>query len=110
MRRFESCCLRKILRIRWQQHVTEEEVRRRSEQESVIQKIKIKRWTYFGRGLCTPDGRVPKDCLNPLSSDVSYMVHIIPTIASTPVAEVLIGDQRVAGNREDLGLGTPTEE
>ena len=63
VRRFESNCLRKK-RIRWQQHVTEGEARRKSGQESVIEKIRRRRWMYFGPVLCMPDGRLPKECLN----------------------------------------------
>ena len=44
--------------------MTEGEVRRRSGQESVIGKIRRRRWMHFGHILPMPDGRLPKECLN----------------------------------------------
>ena len=64
VRRFESNCLRKIMKIRWYEHVNEEELRRRSGQQSVVEKIKIARWKWYGHVLRMSDERLPKQALN----------------------------------------------
>ena len=64
VRRFESNCLRKILKIRWYDHVSEEELRRRTGQQSVVEKIKIARWKWYGHVLRMPDERIPKQALD----------------------------------------------
>ena len=51
MRRFESNCLRRIMKIQWYDHVSEEELRRRTGQQSVVDKIKIARWKWYGHAL-----------------------------------------------------------
>ena len=43
VRSFESNCLRKILNLRWFDHISEEQVRERSGQPSVIEKIRYHR-------------------------------------------------------------------
>ena len=43
MKRFESNRLRKIVKIKWERHIAEEKVRKRSGQASVIKKMNIKR-------------------------------------------------------------------
>ena len=63
MRRFESNCLRKIMKVRWYQHVSEEEIRGRSGQPSIIGKMKTRRWLYFGHVLRMPEGRLPLECI-----------------------------------------------
>ena len=63
LRRFESNCLRKIMGIKWYDHVTEDEVRRRSGQPSVIQKMKTHRWRYFGHVLRMNEERLPRQTL-----------------------------------------------
>ena len=64
IRVFESNCLRKIMDIKWYEHVTEEEVRRRSGQKSVIEKMRIRRWSYFGHALRMGEERLPKQVLS----------------------------------------------
>ena len=64
LRVFESNCLRKIMNIKWYEHVTEEEVRRRSGQQSVIQKWKTQRWRYYGHVLRMSEERLPKQVLS----------------------------------------------
>ena len=63
IRRFESGCLRKILKIRWFDMVSEEELRRRTGQQSVIEKLRISRWRWYGHVLRMPDQRIPKQAL-----------------------------------------------
>ena len=60
---FESNCLKKTLYINWYEHVTEEEVRIRSGQKSVIQNMRTKRWSYYGHVLRMRDERLPKQTL-----------------------------------------------
>ena len=43
--------MRKSMDIKWDEHVTEEEVRRRSGQQSVIDKLSTHRWRYYGHFL-----------------------------------------------------------
>ena len=43
IRRFESGCLQKIMNVQGYKHVSEEEIRRKSGQRSVIEKIKQNR-------------------------------------------------------------------
>ena len=64
MRTFESNCLRKIMKIRWYEHVSEEELRLRTNQQSVIEKIKITRWKWYGHVLRMSDERLPKQVLD----------------------------------------------
>ena len=60
LRVFESNCVRKIMNIKWY----EEEVRRRSGQQSVIQKWEIQRWRYYGHMLRKSEERLPKQALS----------------------------------------------
>ena len=60
VRRFESGCLRKILHVRWFDHVSEDEIRRRSGKRSVIERIKENRWKWYGHVLRMPENRLPK--------------------------------------------------
>jgi hypothetical protein len=62
-RRFESNCLRKIMKIKWYEHVSEEEVRRRSGQQSVVEKIRYHRWRYYGHVLRMDEDRLPRQIL-----------------------------------------------
>ena len=64
LRVFESNCLRKIMNIKWYEHVSEEEVRVRSGQQSVIQKLRTQRWRYYGHVLRMGDERLPKQVLS----------------------------------------------
>ena len=64
VRRFESNCLSRILKVRWFDLVSEEELRRRTGQQSVIEKIKIARWKWYGHVLRISDDRIPKQALD----------------------------------------------
>ena len=63
LRRFESNCLRKIMKIRWYDHISEEELRLRSGQESVVKKLGRNRWRYLGHVLRMDDSRLAKQVL-----------------------------------------------
>ena len=64
LRIFESNCLRRIMNIKWYEHITEEEVRRRSGQPSVVQKLRHQRWRYYGHVLRMGEERLPKQVLS----------------------------------------------
>ena len=51
LRVFESNCLRNIINIRWYEHITEEEVRTRSGQQNIVQRMRLQRWRYNGHAL-----------------------------------------------------------
>ena len=59
LRVYENNCIRKRMNIKWLEHVTEEKVRRRSGQRSVIQRMKTEIWRYYGRVLRTSEERLP---------------------------------------------------
>ena len=64
MRSFESNCLRRIMKIKWYDGDSEEELRRRTSQQSVVEKIKIARWKWYSPALRMPDERLPKQALS----------------------------------------------
>ena len=63
VRRFESICLRKILNIRWYDMVSEQELRRRTGQQTITEKLRINRWRWYGHVLRMPEQRTPKQAL-----------------------------------------------
>ena len=63
VRRFESGCLRKIMKIRWFDRVSEEELRRRTGQQTITEKLRITRWRWYGHVLRMPEQRIPKQAL-----------------------------------------------
>ena len=63
LRRFESGCLRKIMKIRWFDMVSEEELRARTGQKSVIERLRTCRWRWYGHVLRMPEERIPKEAL-----------------------------------------------
>ena len=64
VRRFESGCLRKIMKIRWFDMVSENELRERRGQQSVIERLRISRWRWYGHILRMQQGRIPKEALH----------------------------------------------
>ena len=64
LRVFESNCLRKIIDIRWYEHITEEEVRTRSGQQNIVQRMRLQRWRYYGHALRMDEERLPKQLLS----------------------------------------------
>ncbi|XP_060570017.1 uncharacterized protein LOC132728386 [Ruditapes philippinarum] len=63
LRGFESRCLRRILKIRWQQHVTNVEVNRRSGITNIVQEVKSRRWRWLGHVLRMNTQRHPHKVL-----------------------------------------------
>ena len=61
--RFESVCLRKIMKIRWFDIVSEVELRRRTGRKTVTEKLRINRWRLYGHVLRMPEQRTPKQAL-----------------------------------------------
>ena len=64
VRRFESGCMRKMLNIRWSDYVSEDDLRRRTGQPSVIGVIKRRRWKWYGHVLRMPPCRLPKQAIS----------------------------------------------
>ena len=48
LRGFEGRCLRRILRIRWEQRVTNKEISRRIGINNIVEDVKQRRWRWFG--------------------------------------------------------------
>ena len=63
MRRLESECLRKIMKIRWFDRVSEKELRRRTGQQTITEKLRITRWRRYGHVLRMPQQRIAKQAL-----------------------------------------------
>ena len=55
VRRFERGCLRNILKIRWFEIVSEEELRRRTWQPYIIEKLRVNRSIWYGHVLRMPE-------------------------------------------------------
>ena len=56
-------CVRYLLHVRWYDHVSEAEIRRRSGLRSIIQRIKENRWKWYGHVLRMPENRLPKQSI-----------------------------------------------
>ena len=56
---FENICLRRILKISWQQKITNREIRLKTNQLIVTEVLKKRRWTYLGHVLRMPEDRLP---------------------------------------------------
>ena len=63
VRRFERGCLRNILKIRWFEIVSEEELRRRTGQLAIIEKLRVNQWRLYGHVLRMPEERISKQAL-----------------------------------------------
>ena len=63
MRGFEGRCLRRILHIKWQDHVSNEEVKRRTGVNSINEEVKRRRWTWLGHCLRMTKSRLPNAAL-----------------------------------------------
>lgn len=61
---FQSKCLRQILKIRWQDHVSNESVMERAGIEMMSKEVKKKRWKYIGHVLRREQGN---DCTTALT-------------------------------------------
>ena len=63
LRGFEGRCLRRILRIHWEQRITNEEISRRTRVNSIIKEIKKRRWKWLGHILRMDRNRRPQAAL-----------------------------------------------
>ena len=63
LRGYEGRCLRRILQIRWQQHVTNVEVSRRTGINSIVDEVKRRRWSWLGHALRMNKNRHPHTVL-----------------------------------------------
>jgi hypothetical protein len=61
---FISRYLRKILRIRWPETITNEELWERSGQKPLNRQIKKRKWSWIGHSLPKPSGITEKDALD----------------------------------------------
>ena len=60
---FDQRCLRRILRVRWQQRVSNAEIRRRSQQEALSVKTRKARLRWFGHVSRMEGGRIAKQAM-----------------------------------------------
>ena len=63
LRGFEGRCLRRILKLHWQQHVTNEEVSRRTGINNIVAEVRQRRWRWLGHVLRMPKSRYPHTAL-----------------------------------------------
>ena len=59
LRGFEGRCLRRILKIRWQQKITNEEISQITGINSITSELKQRRWKWMGHVLRMPKTRHP---------------------------------------------------
>jgi hypothetical protein len=64
MQAFINTCLRKILRIRWLETVTNEELWERTGQKPLDRQIEKRKWSWIGHTLRKPSGITEKDVLD----------------------------------------------
>jgi hypothetical protein len=64
MQAFINRCLRKILRIRWPEIITIEELWERTGQKPLDRQIKKRKWSWIGHTLCKPLEITEKDALD----------------------------------------------
>ncbi|XP_068680188.1 two pore channel protein 1-like [Montipora foliosa] len=64
LRGFEGRCLRRILKVRWQEKVSNEEIWRRTGMNNIVLEVKRRRWTWLGHVLCMKKGRHPLEALS----------------------------------------------
>lgn len=57
---FDNRCLRRILRVRWFQHVRNTDIRRRTNQPAASLLLKVRRLRWYGHVVRMEDGRLPK--------------------------------------------------
>ena len=60
---FEGRCLRRILRIRWEQRVTNKEISRRTGINNIVKDVTQRRWRWFGHVLRMNKNRHPSAAL-----------------------------------------------
>ena len=64
LRGFEGRCLRRILKVRWQEKVCNEEIWRRTGMNNIVLEVKRRRWTLLGHVLRMKKGRHPLEALS----------------------------------------------
>ena len=64
LRGFEGRFLRRILKIRWQDRVSNEEIWRRTGMGGIVLEVKRRRWTWLGHVLRMKKGRHPLEALS----------------------------------------------
>ena len=60
---FQHKCLRRLLKIYWPMHVSNEEVRRRANTETISELVRKRRWTWIGHVLHVDNSRLPRVAL-----------------------------------------------
>ena len=63
LRGFEGRCLRRILRIHWEQHITNKEISRRTGIDNIVDEVKRRRWRWLGHVLRMAKTRHPHAAL-----------------------------------------------
>ena len=64
LRGFEGRCLRRILKVRWEQRVSNEEIWRKARWNNIVMEVKKRRWTWLGHVLRMKKGRHPLEALS----------------------------------------------
>ena len=60
---FQNKCIRRILRVRWQQRISNEEIQRMADTNNISCEIRRRRWNWIGHILRREDGN---DCITAL--------------------------------------------
>ena len=63
LRGFEGRCLRRILRVHWQDHISNVEVSRRTGINNIVDEVKRRRWSWMGHALRMDKKRLPHAAL-----------------------------------------------
>ena len=63
LRGFEGRCLRRILRVYWQDHISNAEVSRRTGINNIVDEVKRRRWSWLGHALRMDKSRLPHAAL-----------------------------------------------
>ena len=61
---FVNTCLRQILRIRWPEKISNEDLWQRTKQEPITQTIKTRKWRWIGHTLRRGPGNIAKQALD----------------------------------------------
>ena len=64
LRGFEGRCLRRILKVRWDQRVTNDEIWRRTSTSNIVLEVRKRRWMWLGHVLRMKKGRHPLEALS----------------------------------------------
>ena len=63
LRGFEGRCLKRILRMRWEQLVTNKEISRHTGISNIVEEVKQRRWRWFGHVLRMNKNKHPRTAL-----------------------------------------------